>query len=74
MSIYHTGRALSEVGVIGALDMTPEAVFTKLYYLFQRYDNNIDKIKSLFVKDLAGELTSVKYTTIAPKVSNIVVS
>lgn len=74
MSIYHTGRALAEIGVIGALDMTPETVFTKLYYLFQQYDDNIDKIKQLFVKDLAGELTSVKYTTIAPKVSSIVVS
>lgn len=73
MSIYHTGRALAEIGVIGALDMTPEAVFTKLYYLFQSYDN-IDKIKKLFIKDMAGELTEVKYTTIAPKVSNIVIS
>ena len=74
MSIYHTGRALAEVGVIGALDMTPEAVFTKLYYLFQRYGENIDKIKRLLIQDIAGELTEVKYTTIAPKVSNMVIS
>ena len=56
MSSYPSGRALQEIGVLSGFDMTAEAVITKLYYLFSKFDA-IDSIKKHIPENLRGELT-----------------
>ena len=36
MTYYNTGLELKKIGVVSSYDMTPEAVYTKLFYLFQQ--------------------------------------
>jgi L-asparaginase len=55
-SKYATGTALAKVGVISARDMTIEAVFAKLLYLFSSNLSSTE-IKNKFSADLVGELT-----------------
>ena len=55
-SNYATGTALANAGVIPARDMTIEAVFAKLLYLFSSNLSSTD-IKNKFSEDLVGELT-----------------
>ena len=55
-SIYATGTALATAGVIPARDMTIEAVFAKLLYLFSSNLSSTE-IKSKFSTDIVGELT-----------------
>jgi hypothetical protein len=45
--------------------MTIEALYTKLYYLFQvvQHKNKHNIIKKLLVKDIAGELDKFKIHT-----------
>ena len=58
MTFYHTGRVLKQMGVISSFDMTPEAVYMKLFYLFQVLGpKNIASIKKYFITDIAGEMT-----------------
>jgi len=63
---YATGSALSKVGCIGAMDMTPDAVFTKLAWLLARPDlgegaARVEKIKMLLQKNLRGEMIGDLY-------------
>jgi L-asparaginase len=53
---YRSGRMASELGVLGAGDMTTEAAVTKMMYLLGNHTNT-DSIKRLFTQSLAGELT-----------------
>lgn len=56
LSLYATGRALLDVGVVGGLDMTPEATLAKLSYLFAR-GHAPSEVRDLVQQDLRGELT-----------------
>lgn len=55
-TLYATGRGLEHAGVLGAGDMTTEAVITKLMYLLGNYPD-ISKVKELFSQNLRGELS-----------------
>ncbi|MCA9002945.1 MAG: asparaginase, partial [Planctomycetes bacterium] len=56
LSLYETGRALLDVGVVSGFDMTPEAALTKLLYLLSR-ESNPDEVRRLVQTDLRGEIT-----------------
>ncbi|KAL0235400.1 hypothetical protein GEMRC1_001982 [Eukaryota sp. GEM-RC1] len=52
---YATGNSMAEVGCIGAIDMTPEAAYTKLSWLLGK-DLPVEQVKELMVTNLRGEL------------------
>ena len=56
MSAYEAGSALRKAGAVSGRDMTSETAVTKLYYLFNRYEDT-SQIKKLMEEDLRGELT-----------------
>ncbi len=61
---YASGSWLSQVGAIGAYDMTPIAALTKLIYLITlaKYNNNNwsqSKIKELMITNLVGEIMDI---------------
>lgn len=53
---YATGAALASANVIGAIDMTFEAVFAKLHHLFA-LGPDAGTVRARLVKNLSGELT-----------------
>ena len=55
-SSYATGTALAKAGVISARDMTIEAVFAKLLFLFGS-SFSIEEVKSKLSENMVGELT-----------------
>ena len=66
MEYYNTGKELSKLGILSCNDMTYEATFTKLFFLFQtltNQDGSIDlkQFKHLFENNLAGELSIDTY-------------
>ncbi len=56
MQSYATGHALLKLGVLSGLDMTSEAIYCKLLYLFSKYSST-QTIKEQFAHNLIGELT-----------------
>ena len=56
MSAYEAGSTLRKAGAVSGRDMTSEAAVTKLYYLFNAYQDP-KQIKKLIEKDLRGELS-----------------
>jgi L-asparaginase len=54
---YATGSALARAGVVGAKDMTFEAIFAKLHHLFA-LGLSADEVRTAFTKNLSGELTA----------------
>lgn len=56
LSLYATGRALLDVGVVSGHDLTAEAVLAKLYYLFAK-GLAPARVEQLMQQPLVGELT-----------------
>lgn len=56
LGAYATGASLARAGVIGALDMSFEAIFVKLHHLFA-LGLTADAVRAVFLRDLCGELT-----------------
>lgn len=57
--LYESGRALMEMGVVSAGDITFEAAVAKLFYLLGNY-RDPQEIGSLFKVSLAGEISGGK--------------
>jgi L-asparaginase len=56
MSLYATGKALKEAGVVSGFDMTTEAALGKLFSLMGEYADN-EKVKFLLGQNLKGEIS-----------------
>jgi len=56
LGAYATSGPLIRAGAVGGLDMTTEAAYAKLVVLLSE-GRDTDEVRSLFPKDLAGELT-----------------
>lgn len=53
---YESGKKAEKIGALSAGDMTTEATLTKIMYLLGNHSSK-ETIKSLFQKNIAGELT-----------------
>lgn len=56
MSLYATGRALADAGVLPGYDCTTESALAKLFHLMGLYQDN-DSVKELLLHDLRGEVS-----------------
>jgi L-asparaginase len=56
MDCYATGSSLKQAGLISGYDLTPEAAYCKLLYLFSKYDN-LETIKQELIKNICGEMS-----------------
>lgn len=57
LGAYATGSGLTRAGVIGAADMTFEAIIVKLHHLFAM-NMHADEVRAAFLRDLSGELST----------------
>ena len=57
--LYEAGRALTDLGAVLGQDMTLECCYAKLSYLLGK-GYSPEKIKSLLVSSMRGELTDIK--------------
>lgn len=53
---YATGSALNRIGVVPGSDLTPEAAFAKLHYLFHHCETT-SAVREQMMRSLCGELT-----------------
>lgn len=56
LTLYEVGRQLLRLGVVPALDMTTEAIVTKLMWVWGQTDDT-QTAKELFCKNTAGEMS-----------------
>ena len=56
LSLYETGIMAQELGVISSFDMTLESTVTKFMWVLHQ-TQDIEKIRKLMKKDIAGEIT-----------------
>lgn len=56
LTLYEVGRQLLEIGVVPALDMTTEAIVTKLMWIWGQ-TNEYREAKELFCRNFAGEMS-----------------
>lgn len=63
MGLYETSQVLLDRGIIGGFDITPEAALCKLMILLGEYGDDVDAVKSLMQKSIAGEQSWSVYTT-----------
>ncbi len=54
MDVYSTGRNLTQFGVIPGKNLLPEVAYVKLGWVLGQ-TQNLDEIKSLLLKNIAGE-------------------
>jgi L-asparaginase len=57
LDIYESARIVKQLRVLGCKDMTLEAAVMKLTYLLSRYDDDRQKVRTLFEMNIAGEIT-----------------
>ena len=62
---YAVGRSIAEAGIISGVDMTVEAITTKLAYLCGRFPN-ISDVERWMGISIRGELTGPQSTTKKP--------
>ncbi|XP_053144626.1 60 kDa lysophospholipase isoform X2 [Hemicordylus capensis] len=58
-SLYATGKALKDMGVVAGADMTPEAALAKLSYVLGKSELTLDEKKKMLSENLRGEMTSM---------------
>lgn len=56
---YENGYLIKEAGAIGAGDMTVEATTVKLMHLLGYYPDDLEKVRDLLLKPLAGEISEM---------------
>lgn len=56
LSLYETGKTALDAGVFQAYDMSTEAVVTKVMWILGKHWER-EKIREMFYKDLAGEIS-----------------
>lgn len=61
--LYETSQIVLDRGIIGGFDITPEAALCKLMILLGEYGDDIDKVKELMQKSIAGEQSYSVYTS-----------
>ncbi len=57
LQLYDCGRSAQKAGALSCGDMTTEAAIIKAMYLLGQFDGQIQKVRSNFTRDLAGEIT-----------------
>ncbi|MBD3204227.1 type I asparaginase [Candidatus Woesearchaeota archaeon] len=61
MYLYECGNKALRAGAIPAYDMISETALTKLMWILGNYpDANLKKIKTIFLENIAGEITGVR--------------
>ena len=67
MGLYETSQVLLDRGIIGGFDLLPEAAMCKLMMLLGQHEDDVQRVKSLMQRSLAGEqslsLSSTRFSS-----------